>query len=276
VACGYGARAYDPRASEAPLADRRRAWLARLAVAGFGALATMFLAEPLYWQAPATAGADLAFQQALRWGGMVVGTATGFFAAGPFVRGAFARRKLGMDALVTLAVATTWLASLWGFFTHGAVYFDSLTMFMFLLVGARFAESTVRAQVLGAVERQLGDVPDTARLVRRGGLVQEVATALRAPGDVVRLRAGERVPADGVVVAGGRPAATGNGGMEPPAFDAAWAALARGTAAGATAGEAGMSTCGANAGADARSARAGSAGPIAAVPGPLLTTDHAP
>jgi len=202
-ACGYGARAYDPRASEAPLADRRRAWLMRLAVAGFGALATMFLAEPLYWQAPATAGADLAFQQVLRWGGMVVGTATGFYAAGPFVRGAFTRRRLGMDALVTLAVATTWLASLWGFFTHGAVYFDSLTMFMFLLVGARFAESTVRAQVLGAVERQLGDVPDTARLVRRGGLVQKVATALLAPGDVVRLRAGERVPADGVVVAGG-------------------------------------------------------------------------
>ncbi len=201
---GYGARAYDPGAAEEPLAERRRAWLMRLAVAGFGAIATMFLAEPLYYQYGAQSAHDLALQQLLRFLGMVAGTGTAAYAAAPFVRaavGGLGRGRLGMDALATIAIGATWLAGVWGFFTHGPVYFDSLTMFLFLLVGARFADGAVRARIMGAVERQVGRAPDTARLVR-GGVVQEVAASLLAPGDVVELRPGDRAPADGVIVRG--------------------------------------------------------------------------
>lgn len=204
AAAGYGARAYDPGLAEAPLAERRRAWLMRLAVAGFGAIATMFLAEPLYYTYGALNDHDLALQQLLRFLGMVVGTATAAYAAQPFIRAALAglgRLRLGMDALATIAILATWLASVWGFVTHGPVYFDSLTMFLFLLVGARFADGAVRARIMGAVERQLGAAPDTARLVR-GGAIQEVAVSLLVPGDVLELRPGDRAPADGVIVRG--------------------------------------------------------------------------
>jgi hypothetical protein len=86
--------------------------------------------------------------------------------------------------------------------------------------------------------------------------------------------------AEGMVVADGGTAAPGNGGMEPPLLDAGRAALVWGAVggvlAGAAVGVAGTSTWGANAGADARSARAGSAEVTAPPPGPLLTTDQAP
>ena len=101
-------------------------------------------------------------------------------------------------------------------------------------------------------------------------------TAFRYVGDASLAAAAGGAVMAGVVVAGGRPAVAGNGGMKPPLFDAAWAALAWGTADGVAPGDAGMSTCGANAGAEARSALMGSAGATCAPLGPLLTTDQAP
>jgi Cu2+-exporting ATPase len=203
-AAGFSVRAYDPGASEEPLAARRRGWLARLAVATFGAVATMFLAEPLYWGLAAPSDRDMALAQLLRYLGMVVGTATAGWAAWPFVAGALqglAVRRVGMDALATVAVLATWLASVIGFVQHGPVYFDSLTMFVALLVGARFLDGVLRERIMSAVEHHVGESPEVARLVR-GGAVTEVPVGWLVPGNVVELRAGDRVPADGVITRG--------------------------------------------------------------------------
>jgi Cu2+-exporting ATPase len=203
-AAGFSVRAYDPGASEEPLAARRRGWLARLGVATFGAVATMFLAEPLYWGLVAPSDRDLALAQLLRYMGMVVGTATAGWAAWPFLAGALqglAVRRVGMDALATVAVLATWLASVIGFVQQGPVYFDSLTMFVALLVGARFLDGVLRERIMSAVEHHVGESPEVARLVR-GGAVTEVPVGWLVPGNIVELRAGDRVPADGVITRG--------------------------------------------------------------------------
>ncbi|MFP5503484.1 MAG: heavy metal translocating P-type ATPase [Candidatus Sericytochromatia bacterium] len=201
---GYAARPYDPGVAEGPMRELNRYWLVRLAISGFGALATMFLAEPLYWTYEQTTAQDEAFWQILRYLGMVVGTATAGFTAMPFFRGAvagFARKQLGMDVLITLGVVATYLASVWGFVSHGPVYFDSLTMFLFLIVLGRYAESAVKNKVYAAMEHVLGAGRKTARLVV-GDAVTVVNASALASGDVFEVRPGDQIPADGEVLTG--------------------------------------------------------------------------
>ena len=203
-AAGFTVRAYNPADTEEPLAAQRRAWLLRLGVATFGAIATMFVAEPLYYEIAHPSAQDTSLLQLLRYLGMVLGTATAGFAAWPFfLRAAqgLAWRRLGMDALATVAVIATWVVSVYGFMTHGPVYFDSLTMFVALLVGARLFDGVLRERIMSAVSHHVGRVPDLARIVRGAALV-EVPAEWLSPGHIIELRPGERVPADGVIVRG--------------------------------------------------------------------------
>jgi Cu2+-exporting ATPase len=201
---GYGARPYDPGVAEEPMRLTHQLWLGRLAVAGFGAIATMFIAEPLYYDYASVGQQDMAMWQTLRYMGMVIGTATAGYTALPFFRGAWAglmRGKLGMDVLITLGVVATYLASVWGFATRGPVYFDSLTMFLFLIVLGRFAEAAAKSKVYAAMEHLLGASAKTAR-VRRDGVETRIPASELVLGDVVELAPGEQVPADGVIARG--------------------------------------------------------------------------
>jgi Cu2+-exporting ATPase len=199
---GFAARPYDPNRLERPMRAHQRMWLVSVAVAGFGALGTMFVAEPLYYGA--LVGHDAVFGHVLRYAGMVVATGTGSYTIWPFLRGAAAplkRGRLGMDALISLGAIATYLASVWGFLSGGAVYFDSLMMFLFLLVIGRLAEASARRKVFGVSERLLSQVPKPARVWRAGALVPVLPRDL-LKGDWVELSPGEIVPADGVVIRG--------------------------------------------------------------------------
>jgi Cu2+-exporting ATPase len=201
---GYPARPYDPGVAEEPMRAAHQLWLGRLAVSGFGALATMFIAEPLYYDYANVAQADQAMWHMLRYLGMVIGTATAGYTAIPFLRGAWAglqRRSLGMDVLIALGVIATYAASVWGFLTKGPVYFDSLAMFLFLIVVGRFAESAAKGKVYAAMEHLLGASAKTARVVRDGVVAQVPASEL-VVGDMVELLPGDQVPADGVITRG--------------------------------------------------------------------------
>ncbi|MDB5100315.1 MAG: heavy metal translocating P-type ATPase, partial [Cyanobacteria bacterium RYN_339] len=197
AAAGFLARPYDPSVTSDPMRRLNDAWLLRLGVAGFGAAATMFLAEPLYY---ASAPTDV-YGQALRLGGAIVATLTGAYAGGPFLQGALKSRTLGMDALVSLGAIATYLASLAGLVTHGAVYFDALMMLLFLLTAGRFAEAAMRRRVYGAMERLLGHTATTCRVWDGDTLVTLPLEAL-ATGMELELAPGEQAPADGVVVRG--------------------------------------------------------------------------
>jgi P-type Cu2+ transporter len=203
-AAGFSVRAYNPTDTEEPLAAQRRAWLLRLGVATFGAIATMFLAEPLYYETGQIGTQDAALLQLLRYLGMVLGTATAGFAAWPFfLRAAqgLAWRRVGMDALASVAVLATWAVSVYGFVVQGPVYFDSLTMFVALIVGARLFDGVLRERIMAAVSHHVGRVPDLARIVRGAALV-EVPAEWLSPGHIIELRPGDRAPADGVIVRG--------------------------------------------------------------------------
>ncbi|MDH3376905.1 MAG: HAD-IC family P-type ATPase, partial [Gammaproteobacteria bacterium] len=92
--------------------------------------------------------------------------------------------------------------SIWATATNvGHVYYDSIVMLVFLLLGARYFEVASRKRAFESVDRINSHVPPTANRWSDAGLESVPAVQLTA-GDRVLIRPGETVPADGKVIDG--------------------------------------------------------------------------
>lgn len=198
---GYRPYPYDSSKLEAPLRARNRDLLMRMAVAGLGTLGTMYLAEPMYfWDF----GRDEAFKRLLVWLGAIFATPTSFYAILPILKGAWSglrQKVINMDGTIALGAIGTYFASIWGALTDGPIYFESLTMFLFLILAGRFFEGSVRRKVFSATERLLKLEAKAATLVKDGVRERVPLQAVRI-GDLVEVKAGEAIPVDGVIVEG--------------------------------------------------------------------------
>ncbi|MCK6427368.1 MAG: cadmium-translocating P-type ATPase [Burkholderiaceae bacterium] len=185
---------------------RKAVW--RLFVAGFCMMQVMMYATPAYVAEPGDLSDEMA--QLLRWASWVLSIPVVLFAAGPFFGGAWRalrERRIGMDVPVALGILVAFVASSAATFSPqgpaGAeVYFDSLTMFVAFLLGARWLESRARqraAQSLDAVMRRL---PDAVERLGPDGRAEWVTPAELAVGDEIRVHVGQAFAADGLVVDG--------------------------------------------------------------------------
>ena len=133
-----------------------------------------------------------------------------WFGSGFVVRGWKSLRSLApsMDALVAIGTWAAFLLSLWNLFGPmrdmpgmAPLYFDSAALVIALVMLGRFLESRARRQA-GAALRDLARM-QPARVIRVvGETAEEIDLMALRPGDLVRIRPGERVPADGAVVEG--------------------------------------------------------------------------
>ena len=203
---GIHALGYRPHvlgaADTLEVAEReRRQALKRLAVAGLGMMQVMMFAVALY--AGAFDGMDPVLRHYLRLVSMMVATPVLLYAGRPFLEGAWrnlAEGQLGMDVPVSLGLVLAWGASTWNTFAgHGEVYFDSVTMFTFLLLIGRFAEMSARHRAGSTSDALLRLQPISATRVREGR-TERVAVSELGPGDVVLVASGEAFPADGILV----------------------------------------------------------------------------
>ncbi len=204
---GYLAHPYDPGRSQELLERERRTHLRRLGVAGVLGAQVMTLAEALYigdW-----GGSDPAMRVFFYWVSLLLTVPVLLYAAAPFFRAAWRdlrNRRAGMDVPVVLGLLTAFAGSVWTTLTgEGVAYYDSVTMFVFLLLAARYFELRARSRSAEAAETLVKATPAVAtRLTTRDGVghAEAVAIAQLAPGDLVLVRPGESIPADGVVVAG--------------------------------------------------------------------------
>ncbi|MGH6641022.1 MAG: heavy metal translocating P-type ATPase [Polaromonas sp.] len=84
-----------------------------------------------------------------------------------------------------------------------AVYFEAAAVIISLTLLGQMLELKARAQTSAAIKSLLGLTPKTARRIRTDGVEEDVPLAHVHTGDLLRVRPGEKVPADGVVVEGG-------------------------------------------------------------------------
>ena len=206
AAIGYRASPYDAsRMDDLHRRERKRA-LARLAIAGLGMMQVMMYAVPVW-----LAGGDMTgdVDILMRWAGLILTLPVLIYSAAPIFGSAWRDlrvRRVGMDVPVAIGIAGAFAASVHATLTGtGDVYFDSVTMFVFLLLGARFLESQVRARAARATDALARLIPATATRLPAWPAQQPeetVPVAHLRTGDVVLVRPGERIPADGHVLDG--------------------------------------------------------------------------
>ncbi len=190
----------DAGALELQQAERRDA-LKRLMVAGFGMMQVMMFAVAAYAADLAGEVMDALLLKFFRVASMLVATPVVFYAAAPILAGArrnLQTRAIGMDLPVSLALLLAYCASLWNAFrgNGGEVYFDSVTMFIFFVVLGRFVQMTVRHRTTGVTDALARQLPACAHRVHADA-VRDVPLVALACGDVVLVRPGEVLPADG-------------------------------------------------------------------------------
>lgn len=205
-ALGYRARPYDRLQAEASQRRERRTMLWQVFVAGLGSMQIMMYTIPLY-MADGDISQDLI--GLMRWASLVLTLPVIAFSALPFFRGALRdlrARRLGMDVPVALGIVTAFVPSVWATASgNGEVYFDAVSMFIFLLLGGRYLETLARNQAGDAVERLARRMPATAQRLLdypQSWSVAPTACAQLRAGDLILVQPGEGVAADGIVVEG--------------------------------------------------------------------------
>jgi Cu+-exporting ATPase len=152
----------------------------------------------------------------VNWVSLALATPTVFWAGWPFFERAWAsilNRSPNMFTLIGLGVGAAWGYSAVatvapgifpdGFRMHGTVdtYFDTAAVITVLVLLGQVLELRARSQTGTAIRQLLRLAPKTARVVR-GADERDVPLSEVKVGDICRVRPGEKIPVDGVVVDG--------------------------------------------------------------------------
>lgn len=203
AALGYQPQPLAPDSDARPEVAEQRMALKRLLVASLGMMQAMMFAIGLY--AGDYQGMDADMQHFLRLVSFFVTTPVVFYSARPFFAGAIRglrARQPGMDVPVSIAVGAAYVASVYATFSRGpAVWFDSVTMFVFFLTVGRYLEMRARHRSIDRGIALSSVLPNTATRVEENERRTIPVSQLHA-GDRIALRAGDAIPADGHIVAG--------------------------------------------------------------------------
>ncbi len=163
------------------------------------------------------AGIELIPAPYANWVLLALATPVVAWAGAPFfVRGfrSLVTRNLNMFTLIAMGTGVAWLYSLVATLApqrfpqafrdhHGAVavYFEAAAVITVLVLLGQVLELRARERTSGAIKTLLGLTPKTARRVTNHG-DEDVALDAVVAGDLLRVRPGEKIPVDGVIVEG--------------------------------------------------------------------------
>ena len=215
---GYQALPFKASESEINNKKQSKTFIKRLGISGILMMQVMMIAVGLYFGA----FADMASHNKvyLRWASFILSIPIITYGAFPFYVGAInalKAKRLSMDVPVSIAIILAFSASAWATITaQGEVYFESVSMFTFLLLIGKFLEFRARARAAQVSANLLKLMPMTANKIV-GTLAEKsqsdainlathseqlVAAKQLVKGDLVLIKPGEIVPADGVIITG--------------------------------------------------------------------------
>lgn len=198
AALGYEPQPYSSDRLERLRRSEQRRALRRLGVAGIGMMQVGMCALGLY--AGAIDGIEPMYRDLLRWISLLVSVPIVFYSGQAFFSGAWRglrRGAPGMDLPIALAIALAFAASVWATVRGtGEVYFDSVSMFIFLLLGSRYLEMRARHYGGRLGTDLLSLLPGVATRLE-GGRPHFVPPEQLRVGDTVLVAVGQTIPADG-------------------------------------------------------------------------------
>jgi Cu+-exporting ATPase len=175
----------------------------------FAAMGDMIPGVPIYYWAP---------PRFWIWFQLVLSAPVVLWSAAPFFERAWesiVRRRLNMFTLIGLGVAVAWIYSLIAtirpdLFPESfrdelglvGVYFEAAAVIVTLVLVGQVLELRARARTGAAIRTLLKLAPKTVRRLKPDGWEEDLPLADVRPGDPLRVRPGEHVPVDGVVIEG--------------------------------------------------------------------------
>ena len=213
--CGMALEPLEPSAETGENAElaamRRRLWVGAVLTAPIFLLAMGTMVPGVHLE-------RLVPMRLSGWIQLVLATPVVVWAGGfVFVRGwhSVLSRNLNMFSLIALGTGAAYLYSLVatlapGLFPAGfrgpdgsvATYFEAAAMITVLVIAGQMLELRARDQTGGAIRALLALAPKTTRRIRADGTDEDIGLDRVHPGDRLRIRPGEAIPVDGVLLEG--------------------------------------------------------------------------
>jgi P-type Cu2+ transporter len=207
---GYGAWPFEPSLALEKAKKERRQLLTRLGVALLGMMQVMMYAWPTY-----LGDSDISKESELllNWASWALTIPVMVYSAGPIFQSAWhsirlfgSSKMLGMDVPIALALALAFIAGTINLVNgSGEHYFDSITMFVAFILGARYVELLARQDAQGGAEALAKQLPATCERFTHypeSAELKSVPVVKCQIGDYLRVPAGAVIPADGQLIAG--------------------------------------------------------------------------
>ncbi len=203
VSLGYRPHPVTAQTASKFYQHQRSDMLKRLTLAGLGMMQTGMYTFGSYIDASAMMDPSIA--RLLLLVSMLITTPVVFYSGAPFLRAAWRSletRRPDMDLPVAIALLSVYGISVWNtLIGSGPTYFESAAMFVFFLLTARFVAQGMQHQSTSRQLAMLSLIPSTVARMDRDKVTHIPISDLR-PGDHIRVREGERLPADGVIIEG--------------------------------------------------------------------------
>lgn len=200
---GYKVSVYNAQAVNKEYEKENRFLLLCTGVAGFAAGNIMLMSFALWTTQANVMG--IATRDFLHWISALIAIPAIAFSGRPFFYSALKVLKSGrtnMDVPISLALLLATSMSLFQLMHHAEdAYFDSAVMLMFFLLVGRYLDFRARARARGAAGDLLALMAGTASVIE-DNKQRIIAISELAEGMIVQVGLGERIPADGMVLAG--------------------------------------------------------------------------
>ncbi len=199
-AIGYHALPFKASIAEELNQQQSKSFIKRLGISGILMMQVMMIAIGLYFGAFSDMSSHN--ENYLRWASMILSFPIISYGAYPFYTGAINAlkvRRLSMDVPVSIAITLAYTASAWATVTRqGEVYFESVSMFTFLLLIGKFLEFRARNRAAQVSANLLKLMPLSATIIEDGHPKLIAAKKLQLQ-DSVLIKPGETIPADGLI-----------------------------------------------------------------------------
>ncbi len=198
---GYTAHPFDPASQKNRQDQHGKALLRALAVAGFAGMNIMLLSVSV-WSGNVT---DITpeTRDLFHWISALIALPAVAYSGRPFFKSAATALRAGrlnMDVPIVIGVLLAVGLSLFQTIQHQHhVYFESAVMLLFFLLVGRYLDHNMRGRTRSFAENIAALKAEVAARISPDGVVREVPLSKVLAKDLVLVRAGERVPVDGIV-----------------------------------------------------------------------------
>ena len=202
---GYRALPFEEDEELKRAKEQRQDLMFRMVFAGFVVANVMTAAVCLY--AGDFFGITDKWRSFFKWYSLAFTTTSVAYSARAFFTSALRAlkvRHLNMDVPISIGITVSFTASIWATAAgHGHVYYDSISMFIFLILIGRYLEFAARESSGSSTQHLLALLPRSARLLEENGQEEKlVPLRLIKEGDILRIKPGDKVPVDGIVISG--------------------------------------------------------------------------